>query len=641
MEDEALAVAIPEAVPPRKSSNQFNRYGLLWPNSKDPLAIELDMIRHGGSWTGKKGNPIGNGLFFHFRRFQEIAWPAKVWSKGPFVNHWAEKCLETYLNYTYIGAMGCAGSGKSDSFGGNVLTDWYAHSDCTTVLVSSTDLKSLELRIWGMIKKYHRAAKSDRSWLPGYLIEGKQMLTLDPREDAGDGRDFKNGIIAVACKKGSQFVGLGPLIGIHNKRVRLLADECNLMPRAFLDSAANLSKCQDFKLVGLGNPNETTNAHGFLCEPSVELGGWEGAMDQGPGTKTWPTRFPNGICLQLPGSDSPNMRTPPDVEPPFPFLITRQQMLDDASIWGVDDWHYTMMNEAKMPRGQGSRRVLTRQACVKFKAFTEPNWRDSRRTKIAFLDAAYRGVGGDRCVFGEMQFGFETEPLREDSLVTTMISQSPSNSNGRHILALIDLISIPLSSAQGADSPEDQIVNFVRNECEKRGIEPNSFFYDAGMRTSLVTAFSRIWDSHVNSVDCGSKPSERPVSSEIQVSCREYYSKLVTEMWYSVRYTVEAGQFRGMTEEACTEFSQREWKMVSGNRIEIESKEDMKVKTGRSPDLADAVSIGLWGARQKGFLITKLSTLLPPKTKNGKDWRDELRERARSFTRKGLLNHKA
>lgn len=622
----------------RKSSNRFSKYNLLWPNSKDPLAIELDMIRHGGQWTKSNGELAGNGLFYHYRRFQEIAWPEKIWEKGPFRNHWAEKCLEVYLNNTYIGAMGCAGSGKSDSFGGNVLTDWYAHSDCTTVLVSSTDLKSLELRIWGMIKKYHKTAKSNRGWLPGYLIEGKQMLTLNPREEADAGRDFKNGIIAVACKKGSQFVGLGPLIGIHNKRVRLLADECNLMPRAFLDAAANLSKCENFKLVGLGNPNETTNAHGFLCEPSVDLGGWEGSIDQSPGTKTWATRFPNGICIQLPGSDSPNMAASLGDPPPFPFLITRQQMLDDAAIWGVDDWHYTMMNEAKMPRGQGTRRVLTRQMCQKFGAFGPPNWRDSRRTKIAFLDAAYRGVGGDRCVFGELQFGQEVEPLSTDTLVTNMISQTPELARARHIVALIDLISIPLSSAQGADSPEDQIVKFVTEQCTNRGIGPQNFFYDAGMRTSLVTAFSRLWDPAVNSIDCGGRPSERNVSSEIQVPCREYYSKFVTELWFTVRYAVEAGQFRGMTEEAMTEFSQREWKMVSGNRIEVEAKDEMKVKTGRSPDLADAIAIGMHGAVNRGFLITKLATL-SPKLKKGPDWRDELKKRARSFNRSGQLNH--
>jgi hypothetical protein len=220
-----------------------------------------------------------------------------------------------------------------------------------------------------------------------------------------------------------------------------------------------------------------------------------------------------------------------------------------------------------------------------------------------------------------------------------MISQTPDLAKARHIIALIDLVSIPINSMQGAESSEDQIVKFVMEQCANRGISSNYFYYDAGMRTSLVTAFSRLWDSVGNSIDCGGRPSERNVSSEISVPCRDYYSKFVTELWFSVRYAVEASQFRGLTEDAVTEFSQREWKMVSGNRIEVEAKDEMKVKTGRSPDLADAISIGVYGAIQKGFLITKLSSL-SPKTKRGPDWRDTLKKRALSFNRKGLLNHK-
>lgn len=624
----------------KKASGRFLKYALWWQPNVPPASIELDMIRHGGKWQKKKdGEWAGEGLFFHYRRFQELTWPDKLWKRGPFVNHWAEKCLEVYLAHKYIGVMGCAASGKSDSFGGNGLTDWYAFPDCTTMLVSSTDLKSLELRIWGMVKRYHKAAKSLHDWLPGYLIEGKQMLILDPRIEAADGRDFKNGIMAVACKKGTQYVGLGPLIGIHNKRVRLLADECNLMPRAFLDAAANLSKCEDFKLVGLGNPNETTNAHGVLCEPSMELGGWEGAIDQTPGTKTWPTKFPNGVCLQLPGSDSPNLKAPDEEAPPFPFLITRQQMRDDAQIWGIDDWHYTMMTEARMPRGQGSRRVLTRQTCLKFGAFEKALWRDTRITKIAFLDASYRGSGGDRCVFGELQFGQEAAPGADaGEMLTNLMMQKSGQTSTRQIASLIDLVTIPISGEKGADIPEDQIVQFVMKECKARGIPPENFFYDAGMRTSLVQAFSRVWSNYTNSIDFGAKPSEGAVSSEIQTSCRDYYSKFVTELWFSVRMAVESRQFRGMTEEACTEFCTREWKMVSGNRIEVETKEDMKLKCGRSPDLADAIAVGLYGARQKGFVIARL---VAPEIRrgNGRGWKDEARERANKLHRASNLTY--
>ena len=628
----------------KKASGKFKKYNLWWPASKDPIALELDMITHGGQWTKGDGEKAGEGLAFHYRKFQELIWVDRIWQSGPFVNFWAEKCLETYLNHTYIGVMGCAASGKSDSFGCNLLTDWYAHCSCTTGIVTSTDLKSLELRIWGMIKKYHRSARYKRSWIPGHLIEGKQMLILDEKSEFTEGRDFKNGIVAVACKRGSQYVGLGPMIGIHNKRVRLVADEANLMPRAFLDSTSNLSKCEDFKLVALGNPNETTNAHGVVCEPEPALGGWEGGIDQSPGTKTWKTRFPNGICLQLPGSDSPNMHATEEQSVPFPFLITRKQMQDDAAIWGVDDWHYTMMNEARMPRGQGSRRVLTRQACVKFGAFGDVLWRDTRITKIGFLDAAYRGVGGDRCVFGELQVGYETE--KDDGathvgvMLNALADQTAHTMGGKQVVKLIDTVIVPVVATKDSDQPEDQIVAFVKNALDSRGIDYSNFFYDSGMRTTLVTAFARSGMEFSNAIDCGGKASEEQVSAEIKKVGHEYYSKKITEFWFSVRLAVESGQFRGMTEEVCTEFGQREWKLVSGNRIEVESKEDMKLKTGRSPDLADGVAVGLHGARLRGFRIQKLAS--PDRTvKREEGWRDELREKARRLRKAGALQHSA
>lgn len=623
----------------RKSSTRFPQYGLWWDSFTDPISMEMQMIQAGGQWTQKNGDIAGNGLAYHYRKFQELVWPEKIWEKGPFKNYWAEKCLEAYLNYTYIGVLGCAASGKSDGFGSNALTDWYCFPDCTTILVSSTDLPSLELRIWGMIKKYHKAAKRVRDWLPGHLIEGKRIIIQDEQEQFKEGRDFKNGLVAIPCKKGNSFVGIGSYVGIHNRRVRLLADECNLMPRAFLDSTSNLSKCQDFKLVGLGNPNETTNAHGVLCEPSRELGGWEGGMDQRPGTKTWGTNFPNGIALQLPGSDTPNKDMADGDEPPFPFLITPQQLRDDAQIWGVDDWHYKMMDEAMMPRGQGSRRILTRQACLKFGAFTAPKWRDSRRTSIAFLDAAYRGVGGDRCVFGELQYGPEIEKKPQPNDPDAFVIQDHKKEDVRHIICLIDIMVIPIQAEKGSDQPEDQIVRFVMDQCAGRGIRPENFYFDSGMRTSLVTAFSRIWTPMVNSVDCGGTPTEDIVSMEIQKPAKDYYSKFITELWYSVRLVVESGQFRGMTEEVCTEFSQREWKLTKGNKIEVETKEEMKLKTGRSPDLADAVAIGIYGARKNGFVIARA---MPEKQPHfGPDWRDEIRRKSRALWRSGELNYQA
>ena len=211
---------------------------------------------------------------------------------------------------------------------------------------------------------------------------------------------------------------------------------------------------------------------------------------------------------------------------------------------------------------------------------------------------------------------------------------------GRQIVKLIDTVIVPVVAAKDSDQPEDQIVAFVKKQLEDRGIDATNFFYDSGMRTTLVTAFARSGMEYSNAIDCGGKASEEQVSAEIQKAGHEYYSKRITEFWFSVRLAVESGQFRGMTEEVCTEFGQREWKLVSGNRIEVESKEDMKLKTGRSPDLADGVAVGLYGARLRGFRIQKLTS--PSRTvKRDDGWRDELREKARRLRKAGALQHSA
>ena len=610
-------------------SGKFLLYGLLWPKTANPISIEMDMIRNGGKWLKKSGTYAGNGMPFHFRRFQELLWPDKLWHK------WNILEMECFLKYRTIVEVGAASSGKTNSAATNVLADWLCFPHCTTSIFCSTTKERLEDRVWGEVKKHFKSAKAIASWLPGHLIEGRMRVVLVDHRNATDGRDFRNGMIGVPCKRGHDYVGLGDFIGIKNKRVRVVADELSLLPRIFIDAISNLDKNPDLKVIGLGNPKETTDALGVLAEPAAHLGGWDGGIDQTPGTKTWEIRRPNGVCIQLPGSDSPNL----DGNLGIP-LITQEQINRDIAFYGRDSLNYTMMNEGRMPRGQGSRRVLTRQMCLKFRAMEEPRWLNSNRTKIAFLDAAYRGTGGDRCVFGTLEFGDESRILDETGLVSAIIAQRNDPPSQKPIIALNELIIVPIrSSVTASDLPEDQIVSFVMDHCAARHIPPENFFFDSGMRTSLVSAFSRVWSPAVNPIDCGGKPSERQVSSDITMSCRDYYSKFITELWYSVRLIIEAQQFRGLTDDVIMEGCSREWKVVGANKIEVETKVEMKEKTGRSPDLFDALAIGVEGARQKGFIIAKFDNVR--KRKNGPDWQDEVRKQADLFRTHKQLNHTA
>src|SRR5260221_1898683 len=156
------------------------------------------------------------------------------------------------------------------------------------------------------------------------------------------------------------------------------------------------------------------------------------------------------------------------------------------------------------------------------------------------------------------------------------------------------------------------------------------------MRSALVNAFGRLWSNSCNAIDCGGTASDRKVSADIDVVAKDYYQNIITEMCYSVRLVVEAGQGRGMSQEVLQEFCQREWGQVGKNKIQVEPKADMTKKTGRSPDLADAVPIGVAGAIERGFLIERLKSA--PQSIRDDRWKRELQEKA-SNLRPKQLNH--
>ena len=612
----------------RRTPQKFEKYGLKWDLVSDPVAIEMHMIQKGGQWRHTNGEMVGRGLFYHFVQFESLLWPHKKWHR------WSEIILENYLKYRSIGCIGPASSGKTFCFATDALADYYCFSDSTTLLICSYTIETLEQRIWGEIKRHHAIAKRARSWIAGNIIESRRRIVTDDRSEASEGRDFRNGVLGIPCQKGNDFVGLGNFVGIKNKRVRLIADELQLLNRVFVDAFSNLDKNPDFKGIGLGNPKDTTDSLGVMCEPSAEMGGWDGGIDQQPGTKTWPTRRPQGICIQLPGSDSPNLDGNLGVD-----LISRADIERDVAFYGTDSLWVSMMDEGKMTRGQGSRRVLTRNMCIKHRAMEEPVWRNSRRTRLACVDAAYKGVGGDRCVYAEMEFGDESDTTQDlgTQTVELLVNQGRTSLPTRPILALVSMEIIPIQGS-GKEEAEEQIVEFVQSHCTASGIPPERFFYDAGMRTGLVSAFGRIWSPFTVSIDFGGPASEKQVSEQIPVLCRDYYYNFVTELWYSARNLVESEQARGMTEDIILEFSQREWGMVGKNKIQVEPKADMKRKTGRSPDLADCYCIGLEGARRLGFVIKNLGKQA---TVERGDWMKPLTGKVRKSIREFSLNYDA
>ena len=571
----------------------INRYGMPWADGTTDLEIEIYAIRQGG---------LKEGLAFHYEKMRHILWPHLDGEHNG--QRWHVLTRDTMLANKVTVLMGCASSGKTHSPAWMYLCDFYCNPDETLVLVSSTDIRGLELRVWGEIKSLHEKAIEAYDWLPGHLIDSKHCITSDDVEESGT-RDLRKGIIGIPCVQNGKFVGLGKYCGIKQKRVRLIADEAQFMGASFLSAFANLNNNEDFRATILGNPNDILDPLGKAAEP---LDGWTNHMEPTK-TSVWKTRFMNGACVNLVGTDSPNFDFPENEPTRFKYLISKEKIAATLSFFAKDSIEYYSQCVGVMKIGQLARRVLTRDLCRIFHASDDVIWRGNPTVKLAALDAAY---GGDRAVLGWAEFG-------EDIY-------------GRSVLKLNEPVIVPILVNSNL-IPEDQISEFVRDFCESKSIKPENFFHDSTGRGTLGTSLSRIWSVKCNPVEFGGPATERPVTQDYWTvdevtnvkrlkTCYEHYVKFVTELWFSVRYTVEADQMRGMPDEVIEEFCMREWDRVKGDKIEIETKKEMKERVGRSPDLADWASIIVEGARRLGFKISKLAPVA--EKKRGPDALDKL-----------------
>ena len=572
------------------------------------LLLEMDAIRRGGKWKDKSGNERGLGLPAHYKNACQLLWPHADWHR------WTELCNTEIrrpgAKVTVI--MGAGSTGKTFNAGWEYLIEYYCNPHNTLVLISSTDLSSLEGRVWGEIKSLHQLAYDRFRWLPGYLIDSKHCITTDrleqdEYEEQSSTRDLRKGVMCIPTVQGNKNVGLGKWIGRKQTHMRLIADDVTAMSPTFLSAFANLNNNIDFQAIVLGNPNDILDPLGVAAEPKD---GWTAHLEPTK-TEVWDTQFYSGRCINLVGTDSPNFDFPDDQPARYPYLVSRKKIEETETAFRKDSYEYYSQCVGVMRISQMSRRIVTRDLCRQFQAQEQAVWSGkSQRIKIGALDAAY---GGDRCVGGHAEFG---ECL--DS--KTRLQFVPP-----HI--------VPVKYKTGSPmEEEDQISEFEKTYCETNGVPPENFHHDSTGRGSLGTSLSRIWSPRCNPVEFGGSPTKRPVSLETYTvdkitglqrlkRCDEHYSKFVSELHYSLRMAIEADQIRGLPDEVMNELCMREWDRVAGDKIEVESKIKMKERIRRSPDLADWAAIILEGARRKGFIISKLGGQ-PPKS-NAPDWLDK------------------
>lgn len=613
----------------------FDRYGVRFTETESlpwsDAEVERYMIQQGGHWTDGKGRPCGDGLEAHFKRYWALLWPedAQTW--------WTDLILHEVLKNQFTSLVGPASSWKTGTVARIALMDWSCFPDCTTILMSSTDMEGLRARIYGETAKLWSSAHETFDWWPGEALDYKCVIANE-KIDPEHARDTRNGIIGVPCRTSTgRFQGIGKFQGRKNRRVWCIADETQFCEATFLDAQNNLvsngpnlvagiirepgheefgKPMRGYKCVFILNPNPTRpdNPGHQVSEPE---GGWN-SINEDNKTKVWDCKkLPNNPikcrCVNLNGLDSPNGAYPIE-KPRWPHLAG----LHKIALYTEGSESYYSQGVGAFKFGLAAFKIITTEVCKQFHAFDSLVWSGEKpNIKIGMCDAAYSGVGGDRCPVGWLEFG------------------NCVDGKQRLLIHPHELCPVVIQKDLSA---EDQIAAFTRKMMEGAGVPPENFFFDG--RGSLAMAFARLWSPLCNAVEFGGRPTDRPVGADIytfdmgQTQRRpklasEHYSKFVSELWWSWRYAIESDQIRGLTMDVVLDACPREWQKVKGDKIEIETKKEMKKRTGCSPDLADCVCVGIEGARRRGFSIAKLAALNTQRTNT--DWLERLARQQRQF----------
>lgn len=608
----------------------FIRYGARWTDdSISDLEVHLHCIRKGGSWVNNAGTQCGLGLYEHYKAAIQLLWPEDD------IHRWVDQQLQVLSENVISVFMGPADSSKTYTAAKWALIEYWAAPDDTLVVVSSTDMRGLELRVWGAIKGLFNRGVDRFRFLPGRPLESMHCITTDEiDEEQEKARTLNRGIVCIPCLQGGRYTGLGRYHGVKAPRLRQVSDESQFMGESHLDALPNYIG-KDYKGVFLGNPVDPMDPLGRIAEP-VE--GWE-ALKEPSKTIRWKTLMLGGECLNLVGTDSPNFDYPRDEPVKYSYLINWKKIEAVREFWGADSQQYYSQCVGVMKTGLLNKRIITRDICTRHRAFEKAVWSGAPTKKVFALDAAYSGMGGDRCVGGHIEFG--------------------PDQDGIEIIKIIPPQIVPVSVKLDIP-PEDQIAAWVKNYLDANGISPSDGFYDSTGRGTLGIAFAKVFkDRPLVPVEFGGRPSNRPVRHDLytwepghepgernqkrHVRCDEYYVDFVSELWFSSRYVIECEQLRELPENIMREGAQREFDKQAtrtGTKQYIESKHDPKARERmrRSPDLYDWMVTAIEGARQRGFRIQKLGGI-QAHTEDGFAWLVKQAERHRKLFRSKNLTH--
>jgi hypothetical protein len=599
----------------------IEKYGRLWTPRNGavvtPLRIEMDAFLLGLSI--EEG---GLGKATHYRNVVSTIWPTYAWHKWAELRAQAfckvnvEEDVETGNKFirSVTGLAGGTDSGKSYDMAALALVNWFVDPLNTMVIVVSTSKIDAKQRIWAALVKMYREAHAV-GIAAGRLIESMDIIKLSDEEgkaiDPSVGVSDASSIMLLAAGDEYKDDAQKRLQGKKNRRIVLVIDELQDCSSSVINEAIwGFKGAQELHIVGAGNPSSIFDPHGKFCEP---IKGWMSVDEE---TSNWKIKVAGieGLALRFDSEkDNPNQQSFDKGKGlRYPFLPKPNDVaVAKKELGELNPQYWRKFRGFWPPADADDCTVVSDILLARHGALDKPIW-DGTPKDIAGVDPSYT-EGGDRFVFSHMKWG-------------KLIS-------GKWAIALEKQYVLN----RRAGSQEDfqyEMIQQIHDLSVKLGI-PNQWM---GVDASAGGIFWSIGERELlrgwHAVSFAGAASDLPVSAQYalrneatgkpQVG-KELFHNMSSELCFVSRYFLECEQLKGVTPDLAWEMTQRKY-VRRTRKIIIESKTDMKKRIGKSPDLFDSFSVGLFVAR-KVFGAMAGSEAIEEKKRRNKESFKELKQR--------------
>ena len=503
---------------------------------------------------------------YYFWRLCDELWNKKDLPEPLMVRHpWADEMIKSVIDNKYVAIGGAANSGKSHTMAAWGILNWMADPQNTLILLTSTTLREARKRIWGSVISLLSVIDNfpfkirDSIGNVAYLTENGTLIE-------------RAGLSLIAAEKSKTREAVGKFIGIKQKRVFLICDELSELSEAILQAGlSNLSKNQEFNMIGMSNPNSRFDAFGSWSKP---LDGWSSInpdLDE-----TWTTKW-GGTYIRFDGEKSPNIISG---ETKYPWLPTEEKISEDRDLLGENSRGYMRMVRAVFFDSDETDAIYNESEIDRSGGMDRVSW-NNKPIAIAGLDPAFTN-GGDRTILYTGLVGYDD--------------------NGQYVCELGEAVQINDDATNKSLPRTYQIVEQVISICKKRKISPDNLAVDAtGAGAPFCDVLAGQWSDQFLRVSFGGKASDKKVSVSSKKIGHETYMNRVSELWWVGKELLRTRQLFGISTDLAKELVSRKYDMVkSGSfRVKIEPKVDFKARFGASPDLADAAFLCLDLARQR------------------------------------------